>query len=441
MKKILFSCLLILAGFACGFAQSTSCSTPLGFNTVPGLTITLDTNIVNPDTTNDYGCLATQDNPIWIYLKVCTGGTANILLNAVPSGSGADVDFVAWGPLTAPTDCGLDSTQIVACSNATGPTETVLLTGLVAGDYYKILISNNSNIPGTLYITQSGGSAVFDVSCPSPGCIGAPQQICMVTTDFALNKNWIVWEKDTTIPIAGYVIEKESTVAGVFMPLDTTTQADTSAWLDPVSNPLVQAFRYRISVFDTCGAYFSGIPHKTIHLQTTLGMLGYPQLSWNAYEGFAYGTYFIYRGTLPGSMNVYDSIASSSTTYTDINPLVGTAYYGIGIMPPSPCMPTRSLLMTLSNTTPVTINSIAELQNHHSVVFPNPANNQINFTTQLTGMVLVQLYSADGKQVLQREFNGVNQGTVFIEGLTEGIYLLRLDTTNGTDWHKINVVR
>lgn len=263
----------------------------------------------------------------------------------------------------------------------------------------------------------------------------------MVSTDFTLNKNWVVWEKDTTQPITGYVIEKEGTSLGVFMPLDTLTQADSSAWLDPVSNPLVQAFRYRITVFDSCGSVYSGLPHQTIHLQTNLGMLGYPQLSWNAYSGFSYGTYFIYRGTSPASMNIYDSIASSSTTYTDVSPLPGVNYYGIGVMPPSPCMPTRALHMTYSNAAPVTLSGINELTHQYSAVYPNPVNDQLNFSTTLTGNVLMQLFSLEGKQVYQQQLNGVNQGTIQLGNIGEGIYLLRLDTGAGTDWHKISVVR
>ncbi|RZJ31679.1 MAG: hypothetical protein EOO48_01360, partial [Flavobacterium sp.] len=77
------------------------------------------------------------------------------------SGGGIDVDFIAWGPFTAPS-CGgsnLNPSTQVGCSYSTAAIENFTIPNAQAGQYYMLLITNFSNQPGSIVLTQTNGSA------------------------------------------------------------------------------------------------------------------------------------------------------------------------------------------------------------------------------------------------------------------------------------------
>lgn len=192
MKKIYSLLFVIILLITKTFAQS-SCSSPFPFVSGSVNTYVIPSSGALTDMSNDYGCFpgtgSSAQDVTWIYLGICTSG--NIIIDISSAGPPIDLDFVAWGPLTAPTNCGLTAGDIVDCSFSTATTETVNIPSALVGQYYKIMVSNFSGAAtGSFNLIQSGGTgdACISTLYACPGTTPS-QQICQVTTDPALNKN------------------------------------------------------------------------------------------------------------------------------------------------------------------------------------------------------------------------------------------------------------
>ncbi len=438
MKKIYFLFILLLAGIIQNTNAQNGCSTAYAFSSGTLYTNSLLVSTPNTDSTNDYGCLISTSNATWFYLQVCNGG--NFTLQLSTGSSGNDLDYIVWGPLTSATACGLDSTQIYGCSVATGSTNSINITGTTAGQFYKIMFVNYSNAPGTYTLSQSGG---LGSSCSATGCSGIlpTQQICKVTTDPVANQNIIIWNKD--IPYTGsYAIQKESTTAGVYNTIATIASTDTSAYTDSVSNPMIQAFKYRIMTQDTCGNSHTGPYHETIHLLVSANVFtGDPQLSWNPYIGFSYGTYFIYRGSSPSTLSLYDSISSSFTTYTDVSPASGLAYYSVVVVPPIACHPSRSLMTdaSFSNTAAALFTGIVENSFSDLVISPNPATSELSFSTENNhySSINFEIYDITGRKLISNLYENTSSAKIDVSNLANGYYVVRFITDKGATQRNI----
>jgi len=429
-------------------AQST-CSTPFPFTSGTVGTYTIPSTGPLTDMSNNYGCFpgtgSSAQDVTWIYLGICSGGSIDIDISAL--GTPIDLDFVAWGPLTAPTNCGLIASQVIDCSFSTSTTETVNIPSALPGEYYKIMVSNFSGTPsGSFTLTQTGGlgNACISTLFACPGTVPT-QQICQVTTDPLLNKNIIIWEKDTNY-IAPYIIQRETTTMGVYATIASVMNNDTSAYIDSISNPMIQAFKYRIGTTDSCGfGYMAyGSPHNTIHLLTSISSSsGYPQLAWNNYAGFSYGTYFIYRGTSPSTLMMYDSISASFNSYTDIAALAGMNYYAVAVFPPSACHPSRMMAAkSLSNVGTVAFTGINEHAFSNLSVGPNPANDFLNFTLgNISTDITIDIIDITGRTVITRSYKNVSQEAINVSDISNGSYIVRFTSENGSMHKNIIIAR
>ena len=124
------------------------------------------------------GCLFTSPNPAYFTIQVATSGPINYTLTqstqpsvgGVPGPANIDVDYAAWGPFNsqdeactfigaaqpyAPPGIGVPVTQQTGCSYSAAPTETLNIQNAVAGQFYIILITNFSNQPGYITLTQN----------------------------------------------------------------------------------------------------------------------------------------------------------------------------------------------------------------------------------------------------------------------------------------------
>ena len=92
-----------------------------------------------------------------------------------------DVDFIAWGPFSAPECVNLYDfpnnntaipNNIVACSFSPSPTEIFSIPNVIAGQIYMIMITNFSNQPGQITLTQTNlgqpgaGATDCNILCP-----------------------------------------------------------------------------------------------------------------------------------------------------------------------------------------------------------------------------------------------------------------------------------
>jgi gliding motility-associated-like protein len=177
MKKnlLFFALLMFISGGI--FSQGNNCASATAFcgsATFPNNTAT--TSAAGPS----YGCLTTQPNPAWFFIKTTAAGAMTYNISQVSSGgSGIDVDFVAWGPFSSMTgacssltgSCSGDhacSGNIEDCSYSTASVETMTLNSPGAGNYYVILITNYADVVGTITFNQTGGPpSDCSVTCPS----------------------------------------------------------------------------------------------------------------------------------------------------------------------------------------------------------------------------------------------------------------------------------
>jgi hypothetical protein len=124
------------------------------------------------------GCLFTSPNPAYFTIQVATTGPINYTLTqstqpsvgGIPGPANIDVDYAAWGPFASQDEActfigsaqpyaapgiGVPVTQQTGCSYSAAPTETLNITNAIAGEFYIILITNFSNQPGYITLTQN----------------------------------------------------------------------------------------------------------------------------------------------------------------------------------------------------------------------------------------------------------------------------------------------
>ena len=348
---------------------------------------------------------------------------------------------VSNDPLTAPAGFyNLVVSDINGCSQSfpftiedpSGPVIAVdtIITSSCSNDGQIQLINVGNNAVSFLW---SNAQTTLNLSNLSPGeyslqatnasgCVSAsfytvdatlPQdvEICLITVDTATNTNLLVWEKPVTNDIAYFNIYRETSTSGVYQLIDTVNYTSLSQFTDPVADPSVRSWRYKISAVDACDVegQISDF-HKTIHLSINLGLGGVYNLLWDEYEGFTYPEFKIMRYTNPGGWVVVDQLATTDFSYTDTPPTTNDLDYFIEIVPPALCSSTKINDFNSSRSNrergslSVNPNSINEsaLENAF-LVYPNPANESIsieNFTTQNVTLVISDV---SGKIIGQRK--------------------------------------
>lgn len=143
---ILLSFLFISSQF---IGQGVNCADADPFCTQTGSNFPASTN-TTAQTGANYGCLLSQPNPAWYYLRIGTNGNIEINLN---NSSGVDIDFAIWGPFASATGGCLPTGSPIDCSFSTAATEVVNINNAVAGQFYLLLITNFSGQPTNISAT------------------------------------------------------------------------------------------------------------------------------------------------------------------------------------------------------------------------------------------------------------------------------------------------
>jgi len=177
MKRILFFFAFIVVSSGSIFAQGSNCASATPF--CGSATFANNTSTVSQSGPS-YGCLSTQPNPAWFFVK--TTGAGNMVYNisqVSTSGTGIDVDFIAWGPFSSMANACNTLTgsctgnhacsgNIEDCGYSTAAVETMTLVSPGAGQYYVILITNYADVNGTITFNQtSGPPSDCSITCPS----------------------------------------------------------------------------------------------------------------------------------------------------------------------------------------------------------------------------------------------------------------------------------
>ena len=187
---VLFFTFLLSTNVA--FSQGNTCATATPFCTTiqdPGFTWPNTNNGSTSQSGPSYGCLGGMPDPSWFYLETTAAGAMTFTLSQVDgTGTGIDVDFVAWGPFTAAqfaTACsnltgacsgGASNTTpnpgcsggIVDCSYSTSATENMTINSPGPNMFYIIMITNYAQVSGYITLSQTGGPYTnCAVTCPT----------------------------------------------------------------------------------------------------------------------------------------------------------------------------------------------------------------------------------------------------------------------------------
>lgn len=127
----------------------------------------LTVNVEHAESGPYYGCLYTQPNPAWFFVKMDEPGDVIININAQSYGSFFDVDFCCWGPFNALPESSEELTQdkVVDCSyDSSAPIVCTIPSEAQTGEYYVLVVTNYANMPGDLTFTSGGGTGSLE--CP-----------------------------------------------------------------------------------------------------------------------------------------------------------------------------------------------------------------------------------------------------------------------------------
>ncbi len=249
-------------------AQNTTCSAIDPFCTADGVDFPSNTNSGNAEVGPNYGCLGTDTpNPSWFYLKIDEPGDLFMLIEqnsaADFTGTGLDVDFVAWGPFTEAEYlagiCGdltggnivpgdgtsgtSNTTTTQGCSYSGNAVENFNIIGANAGDYFVLLITNWGNAPGFIRMNQTntkGGSTDCSIL---DSTLGPDQNVC---------------EGDTVVldatPTAGTAISYNwSLDTGAGFNNFTPTQTGATLTIDGTTGVAKVTGTYRVELVDING--------------------------------------------------------------------------------------------------------------------------------------------------------------------------------------------
>jgi len=254
-------------------------------------------------------------------------------------------------------------------------------------------------------------------------------EICIVsvTPD---EHNQVIWDNKFSTRIGLYNIYRETTQANVFELIGSVPYGDQGIFADITSNPEQRPYNYRMTeILDDGTETDPSAPHKTIHLTINQGPTGW-NLIWSAYEGISFNTYYIYRGTSPDSLILLDSISSSFTSFTDINPPWGPLYYAIEILKEGGCFPARDndYNRSRSNIQYNGVTGISDIRYAGVCIFPNPVNDILNIQLQPQSdysATELSVYDLQGKSVLSLQMNSAKT-SVSVKDIKAGIYFVRI---------------
>jgi hypothetical protein len=305
-------------------------------------------------------------------------------------------------------------------------------------------ITNLSPNNYTLTIVDINNCASYFSTLVSPS-IPAPTNICIVTVDTATNTNLVVWEKIVTTDIAYYVIFRETSVANLFLPVDTIEYDQPSQFTDPIAYPQFRSWRYKIKSVNTCG-YSSkfGDIHKTIHITINTDLAGTYNLNWDEYEGFPYTTFDIWRYTDTDGWgtNPIQSVPNNQLSLTDTPPTIDGLDYIIEITPPNVCTSTTNKAIDHNSSRSNKTKSIAvptggdnsnisTLKTELTIeIYPNPSTGKFNILLNDNSNKTLKLYDMKGSivKVVESSSKSIE---IDLNQYENGMYILEIATNNG----------
>ncbi|MFN3753110.1 T9SS type A sorting domain-containing protein [Flavobacterium sp.] len=143
------------------YANCNLASTCIGANSLCNSLGVPFQNTINAPSGGAAGCLGTTPNQTWFYLPISSAGTINLQITQTSiNGFQSDVDYIVYGPFsTLSNACSqITPNYIVSCSYSSAAIEYPFIPNAQPGQYYLMMVTNFSNQPGLITITELGNS-------------------------------------------------------------------------------------------------------------------------------------------------------------------------------------------------------------------------------------------------------------------------------------------
>jgi len=178
-------------------------------------------NTTGVDSLGTIGCLFSSPNPTFFTIQVLTTGPLNFTLEQTSQQGGVpdlDVDYAAWGPFTSQSvacgainlpgggflapGIGVPVTTTTGCSFLPDDIEFLNIVNAQAGEFYIILITNYSDDPGFISLTQTNA-----------GQAGAGTTFCCNDAIFEYDQDEYCKNATTPNPVVSF---PDNSIAGTF---------------------------------------------------------------------------------------------------------------------------------------------------------------------------------------------------------------------------------
>ncbi|MFH2142800.1 MAG: T9SS type A sorting domain-containing protein, partial [Bacteroidota bacterium] len=381
----------------------------------------------------------TLQNPSFIYsnpgifevkLTAINGTCKDSLIKPIKVNSYPDVSIIPQSTLNL---CVGNSVQLNA-----------VITNIQSGNNYSYLWSNGSSSQNiSVYNSDTYNVTVTNENCAASDTtditvfVQEPYQdeeICLVTVDTLTWKNKITWEKTPDVGTIGYYVYKEL-ATNYYTSIGFIAYTDSPELIDYASQPESYGNRYKISLVDSCFnestlSYY----HNTMNL--TIAAFGSTMgLSWTPYIDesglFTPSMYYIYKGTTPMTMQLYDSIPGTQTSYNDNN-VYSLYYYLVGVKRDPACNQGGTSFSNRKDNGVFVI--LAETKAYLPLsIYPNPASETvtIEFPNPENEPYTISITDITGKQIqtVSRSLSGarsVTKQSLDISSYAPGIYYIEI---------------
>ena len=340
----------------------------------------------------------------------------------------------------------LDSISTLSCG--TGGGANVYVSSYLGSKPYTYNWSNSANTknlikvqPGFYALLVKGSDnckAVLTVNINAQ--IPDPISICAITVDTSTNTNVVIWEKGARTDINSFNIYRESSQSGLFYHIGNVKVDSLHQFIDPVADPTIRGWRYRVSAVTACGEESAESDlHKTIHLTINKGLGNAYNLIWDNYEGVQFTKFYIWRRAIGNKWVKIDSLPANLNSYTDLNApsvlLSKNLMYMIEAGPIAVCDPSRGAINTSRSNiktarfeNAIGLVTYGDVNNNNFSIFPNPSNGSITIELERPSERKAELVIVNtlGETVLitQLDQNSLIK-KIDLSGYANGVYFVK----------------